>query len=146
MTLNIAIGNVVSHAKDFSALLEPTGARFAPLCDLMSGFAWGEIARVHAQSCRWTEARSAVLCCRSARFGLLGARRKPDRSSDMKARSESAADASSMHGGAVGAFVLMTSPTLVAKCGCRRLTPPRRLSVSASGRAAVVQGSALRDQ
>jgi serine/threonine-protein kinase HipA len=46
---NIAIGNVDSHAKNYSALLEPAGARLAPLYDLMSGLAWDGITPNHAQ-------------------------------------------------------------------------------------------------
>lgn len=46
---NIAIGNVDSHAKNYSVLLEPAGARLAPLYDLMSGLAWDGITQNHAQ-------------------------------------------------------------------------------------------------
>lgn len=46
---NIAIGNVDSHAKNYSILIEPGGARLAPLYDLMSGLAWGGITPNHAQ-------------------------------------------------------------------------------------------------
>lgn len=46
---NIAIGNVDSHAKNYSVLLEPAGARLAPLYDLMSGLAWNNITQNHAQ-------------------------------------------------------------------------------------------------
>lgn len=48
--LNIAIGNVDSHAKNYSVLLDPTGARLAPLYDLMSGLAWDGITQNHAQA------------------------------------------------------------------------------------------------
>ncbi len=47
---NIAIGNVDSHAKNYSALLDPAGARLAPLYDLMSGLAWDGITQNHAQA------------------------------------------------------------------------------------------------
>jgi serine/threonine-protein kinase HipA len=48
--LNIAIGNVDSHAKNYSILLGPNGAKFAPLYDLMSGLAWTNITQNHAQA------------------------------------------------------------------------------------------------
>lgn len=48
--LNIAIGNVDSHAKNYSILLGPNGAKFAPLYDLMSGLAWANITQNHAQA------------------------------------------------------------------------------------------------
>lgn len=47
---NIAIGNVDSHAKNYSALLSHQGTRLAPLYDLMSGLAWDGITRNHAQA------------------------------------------------------------------------------------------------
>lgn len=47
---NIAIGNVDSHAKNYSALLEPSGIRLAPLYDLMTGLAWDGITQNHAQA------------------------------------------------------------------------------------------------
>jgi serine/threonine-protein kinase HipA len=46
---NIAIGNVDSHAKNYSILLTPGGAELAPLYDLMSGLAWPNITQNHAQ-------------------------------------------------------------------------------------------------
>lgn len=46
---NIAIGNVDSHAKNYSILLEPGRVELAPLYDLMSGLAWGGITENHAQ-------------------------------------------------------------------------------------------------
>lgn len=47
---NIAIGNVDSHAKNYSILLQPGRAELAPLYDLMSGLAWAGITENHAQS------------------------------------------------------------------------------------------------
>ena len=47
---NIAIGNVDSHAKNYSILLRADGAALAPLYDLMSGLAWDGITQNHAQS------------------------------------------------------------------------------------------------
>lgn len=47
---NIAIGNVDSHAKNYSILLTPDGSRLAPLYDLMSGLAWANITQNHSQS------------------------------------------------------------------------------------------------
>lgn len=47
---NIAIGNVDSHAKNYSIMLGPGGARLAPLYDLMSGLAWQGITENHAQA------------------------------------------------------------------------------------------------
>ena len=47
--LNVAIGNVDSHAKNYSILLGPDGATLAPLYDLMSGLAWDGITQNHAQ-------------------------------------------------------------------------------------------------
>ena len=46
---NIAIGNVDSHAKDYSILLRPAGPELAPLYDLMTGLAWTNITQNHAQ-------------------------------------------------------------------------------------------------
>lgn len=46
---NVAIGNVDSHAKNYSILLEPGRGELAPLYDLMSGLAWGGITENHAQ-------------------------------------------------------------------------------------------------
>lgn len=45
---NIAIGNVDSHAKNYSVLLQPS-ARLAPLYDLMTGLAWDGVTPNHAQ-------------------------------------------------------------------------------------------------
>lgn len=47
---NIAIGNVDSHAKNFSILLSPGAPQLAPLYDLMSGLAWTNITQNHAQA------------------------------------------------------------------------------------------------
>jgi len=47
---NIAIGNVDSHAKNYSILLAAAGrAELAPLYDLMSGLDWPNITENHAQ-------------------------------------------------------------------------------------------------
>lgn len=46
---NVAIGNVDSHAKNYSILLGPDRPEFAPLYDLMSGLAWDNITQNHAQ-------------------------------------------------------------------------------------------------
>lgn len=46
---NIAIGNVDSHAKNYSILLSPRHAELAPLYDLMSGMVWANITQNHAQ-------------------------------------------------------------------------------------------------
>lgn len=46
---NIAVGNVDSHAKNYSILLRPGRAELAPLYDLMSGLAWNGITQNHAQ-------------------------------------------------------------------------------------------------
>ncbi len=46
---NVAIGNVDSHAKNYSILLRPARAELAPLYDLMSGLAWDNITQNHAQ-------------------------------------------------------------------------------------------------
>lgn len=48
--LNIAIGNVDSHAKNYSILLGPGAPQLAPLYDLMSGLAWANITQNHAQA------------------------------------------------------------------------------------------------
>src|SRR5690606_9687726 len=47
---NIAIGNVDSHAKNYSILLTPDGVALAPLYDLMSGLPWPGITQNHAQA------------------------------------------------------------------------------------------------
>lgn len=47
---NIAIGNVDSHAKNYSILLGPGVPQLAPLYDLMSGLAWTNITQNHAQA------------------------------------------------------------------------------------------------
>ena len=47
---NIAIGNVDSHAKNYSILLGPGAPQIAPLYDLMSGLAWPNITQNHAQA------------------------------------------------------------------------------------------------
>jgi serine/threonine-protein kinase HipA len=46
---NVAIGNVDSHAKNYSILLGPESAGLAPLYDLMSGLEWAHITQNHAQ-------------------------------------------------------------------------------------------------
>ena len=46
---NVAIGNVDSHAKNYSILLRPGRADLAPLYDLMSGLDWPNITPNHAQ-------------------------------------------------------------------------------------------------
>lgn len=48
--LNIAIGNVDSHAKNYSILLGSDAPQLAPLYDLMSGLAWANITQNHAQA------------------------------------------------------------------------------------------------
>lgn len=48
--VNIAIGNVDSHAKNYSILLGPGAPQLAPLYDLMSGLAWTNITQNHAQA------------------------------------------------------------------------------------------------
>lgn len=47
---NIAIGNVDSHAKNYSILLTADGTALAPLYDLMSGLSWHGITQDHAQA------------------------------------------------------------------------------------------------
>lgn len=47
---NIAIGNVDSHAKNYSILLAPRRIELAPLYDLMSGLDWPNITQNHAQA------------------------------------------------------------------------------------------------
>ncbi len=47
---NIAIGNVDSHAKNYSILLTADGAALAPLYDLMCGLPWPGITQNHAQA------------------------------------------------------------------------------------------------
>ena len=46
---NVAIGNVDSHAKNYSIFLHPGRAELAPLYDLMSGLDWPNITPNHAQ-------------------------------------------------------------------------------------------------
>jgi serine/threonine-protein kinase HipA len=46
---NVAVGNVDSHAKNYSILLFPDRSELAPLYDLMSGLAWPNITQNHAQ-------------------------------------------------------------------------------------------------
>lgn len=46
---NIAIGNVDSHAKNYSILLSPRYVELAPFYDLMSGLSWNNITPNHAQ-------------------------------------------------------------------------------------------------
>ncbi len=46
---NVAVGNVDSHAKNYSILLSPGRAELAPLYDLMSGLDWPNITPNHAQ-------------------------------------------------------------------------------------------------
>lgn len=46
---NIAIGNVDSHAKNYSVLLQPGRSTLAPLYDLMTGLTWANITLNHAQ-------------------------------------------------------------------------------------------------
>jgi len=48
--LNIAIGNVDSHAKNYSILLSHSAPQLAPLYDLMSGLVWANITQNHAQA------------------------------------------------------------------------------------------------
>ncbi|WP_016744594.1 type II toxin-antitoxin system HipA family toxin [Rhizorhabdus wittichii] len=47
---NVAIGNVDSHVKNYSAMLAPNGFALAPLYDLMSGLEWAGITQNHAQA------------------------------------------------------------------------------------------------
>lgn len=47
---NIAIGNVDSHAKNYSILLTAGGVALAPFYDLMSGLPWPGITQNHAQA------------------------------------------------------------------------------------------------
>jgi len=47
---NIAIGNVDSHAKNYSILLGPASPQLVPLHGLMSGLAWTNITQNHAQA------------------------------------------------------------------------------------------------
>lgn len=47
---NIAIGNVDSHAKNYSVLLARPRIELAPLYDLMSGLDWPNITQNHAQA------------------------------------------------------------------------------------------------
>lgn len=46
---NMAIGNVDSHAKNYSILLQPGNVELAPLYDLMSGLVWANITQNHSQ-------------------------------------------------------------------------------------------------
>ena len=46
---NIAIGNVDSHAKNYSILLKPHRVELAPFYDLMSGLIWDNVTQNHAQ-------------------------------------------------------------------------------------------------
>jgi len=46
---NVAVGNVDSHAKNYSILLRPRRPELAPLYDLMSGLAWPNITQNQAQ-------------------------------------------------------------------------------------------------
>ena len=46
---NIAVGNVDSHAKNYSILLTAQQPELAPLYDLMSGLDWANITQSHAQ-------------------------------------------------------------------------------------------------
>jgi serine/threonine-protein kinase HipA len=46
---NLAVGNVVSHAKNYSILLSPKRFGLAPLYDPMSGLDWANITQNHAQ-------------------------------------------------------------------------------------------------
>jgi serine/threonine-protein kinase HipA len=47
---NIAIGNVDSHAKNYSILLGADAPELAPLYDFMTGLAWVNITQNHAQA------------------------------------------------------------------------------------------------
>jgi serine/threonine-protein kinase HipA len=49
VVFNIAIGNVDSHAKNYSVLLQPRRSVLAPLYDLMTGLTWPNITPNHAQ-------------------------------------------------------------------------------------------------
>jgi serine/threonine-protein kinase HipA len=46
---NVAVGNVDSHAKNYSILLSPQRPTLAPFYDLMSGLDWPHITQNHAQ-------------------------------------------------------------------------------------------------
>lgn len=46
---NIAVGNVDSHAKNYSLMIGPGRPQLAPLYDLMSGLAWAGITQNHSQ-------------------------------------------------------------------------------------------------
>lgn len=46
---NVAVGNVDSHAKNYSILLGPGRPALAPLYDLMSGLVWAGITENHSQ-------------------------------------------------------------------------------------------------
>lgn len=47
---NIAVGNVDSHAKNYSIMLTAGAPTLAPLYDLMSGLSWSGITQNHAQA------------------------------------------------------------------------------------------------
>lgn len=47
---HVAVGNVDSHAKNYSILLGRGAPQLAPLYDLMSGLAWPNITQNHAQA------------------------------------------------------------------------------------------------
>jgi serine/threonine-protein kinase HipA len=47
---NILVGNVDSHAKNYSLIIRAEGISFAPLYDLMCGAVWESITLNHAQS------------------------------------------------------------------------------------------------
>lgn len=47
---NVLIGNVDSHAKNYSLLITAGGVSLAPLYDLMCGAVWKSITLNHAQS------------------------------------------------------------------------------------------------
>ena len=49
VVFNVAVGNVDSHAKNYSILLQPARVELAPLYDLMTGIAWPNITLNHAQ-------------------------------------------------------------------------------------------------
>lgn len=46
---NIAVGNVDSHAKNYSLMIGPGRPELAPLYDLMSGLTWAGITQNHSQ-------------------------------------------------------------------------------------------------
>ena len=69
---NVPIGNVDSHAKNYSMLIDRLSFRFAPLYDLLCDATWEGIALKHAQSIgeqrrgllihRWHWQRMAAEC------------------------------------------------------------------------------------